>query len=116
MIIMTDIEKAKDDCLDAFDDEIVAARDLKNQSNPTDSLKMTDVIARLKAQRTAIAVQDYKAALTDPAMQNALAIIRGATADMTVVAGNMKTVTDFVTNLATFIGGGTKVVSALRGI
>lgn len=57
-----------------------------------------------------------KAALTDAAMQSALATIANATADMKVVSGNIKAVTAFVTDLATFIGGGTMVVSALRGI
>jgi hypothetical protein len=116
MTILADIEQAKDECLDALDDEIVAARDLKNQSFGADGVRMSDVIARLKAQRTAIATQDYKAALTDPALQNALNIIKGVTADMTAVAGNMTTATDFINNLTVFIGGGTKVVSALRGI
>jgi len=116
MVSKADIDEAKEACLDAFDDEIVAARTLKSTSSLPDSQQLSHVIARLKAQRTAIFFQQYKAALTDAAMQNALATIANATADMKAVSGNIKAVTAFVTDLATFIGGGTKVVSALRGI
>lgn len=110
-----DVLARKPSCLQSINDDIVDARTLQNASSPADFNRMEPGIADMRAQQTAIAVQDYAGALADPAFADAIAKIDAATAEMKATAEIMRTVTGFITNVAGYVGAAGKVVSALKG-
>jgi hypothetical protein len=110
-----DIDQAKETCVNELSDRISDARQLMKTSTDADSAKLADAIDQLKAERLVILTQQYVADLNDQAMQNALDVISQATTDMNTVAQTMKTVTDFISKVAAFLGAAATVVPALRG-
>jgi hypothetical protein len=110
-----DIDEAKEDALDAFDDKLVAARKLLNSSPVGDRPKMLAEIQDLRKKRTDILMQDYIGQLNSTAMNAALAAIKKATADMSAVAPNMTSATAFISSLTGFLSAAGKVIPALKG-
>lgn len=110
-----DVIVKKDSCLQSIDNDIDDARTLQNASSQADSDRMEPKIADMRAQREAIAVQDYVGALADPAFKKAIDKIDAATADMKATAEIMRTVTGFIANVAGYVGAAGTVVIALRG-
>src|SRR6266705_3424950 len=109
MPTLDDINAARDAAIAILDEKIMAANDLKNSGvagmNPT--------IAALAQQRAAVAQQAYAAALDDPAMAQALAALKAATAEMNTVAVKMVSATTFIANVASLSTAASKVVSGL---
>lgn len=112
---INDIDHAKEQALDAFDDKLVAARKVLNASPPRDRPKMLAEIASRRKERTDILMQDYVGQLTSAAMAAALQKIQDATAEMNAVAPNMKSAADLIASLAGFVTAAGKVVPALKG-
>src|SRR5947208_3611099 len=93
--------QTKQDALDAIDKKLIDAGTVKaNCTTLACDQKMTQCIAALNAQSTAIYDQAYVAAIDDPAFDKAVAAIKQATQDMNNVASNMTSATNFINSLA----------------
>lgn len=112
---INDIDHAKEQSLDAFDEKLVAARKVLNASPPADRPKMLAEIADRRKQRTDILMQDYIGQLNSAAMAAALRKITEATSDMNAVVPNMTSATDFISSLSAFVTAAGKIVPALQG-
>src|SRR5258708_29961671 len=107
-----DTDNAKNNCLACVQDQINAANATADAGTDADSARMIPVLDGLRQKRTDIMAQQYIGSLHSDAMENALSAIVSATTDMKSVAQHMKDVTTFVSNLAAFLGAGSKVLSA----
>ena len=108
---LDDINAERDAAMAILDLKAQAANDLKNTGAPG----MSETIDALVEQRAAVALQAYEGALDAPALAQALAVLRAATADMNAVAARMISATTFISNLASLGTAANKVVSALKG-
>ena len=115
MVAISDISTAKANCIIEINAAITAFRQLQAESSPEDRIVLDDAIDKLKGRREEIRAQELIEGMNSPAMQNALNVIIGATANMSAVAQNMKTVTKIIENLAAFLGAAGAVLPALRG-
>jgi hypothetical protein len=111
MSTLDDINAQRDAAIAILNQKIVAANDLKNGG----AGGMDATIDSLADQRATVAGQAYAAALDDPAMAQALAALKTATAEMNTVAAKMVSATTFISNLASLGTAANKVVSALKG-
>jgi hypothetical protein len=111
MPTLQEILDERDAAIAILNQKLQAAQDLQNAG----AAGMDNTIKALLAQRTKVATQAYAAAQSDPAMAQALAALRAATAEMTTVAARMVSATTFITNVASLGTATEKAVAALKG-
>lgn len=111
MATIAEINNEKDAAVAILDDRIVEAIRLKNARTPG----MDQALHDLMSQRVTVFLQAYVASLESADLQNALAVMQGATADMHQVAAQMIGATNFINKAAEFLGAAQKVAGALKG-
>lgn len=111
MTMIDDILAERDVAVGIITKQMIAANDLKING----AQGMDDKINSLAQQKATIAAQAYTAALSDPAMIQALAALKAATKDMSDVASKMTAATTFISNFNSFLSAANKIVPILQG-
>src|SRR5215471_11775118 len=109
-----DVLTERDTSIADLDVELVRFAGIQNAASQADSDAMEPHMEALRKKRTSVAVQDYKAALNDPALEAALTKIKAATKNMKEVAEIMKNVATFLANVAGLLGAVGAIGSALQ--
>ena len=102
------------DALDALNTKIDQARTIKNNSSGADDLKMTHCLDMLRTARTAIYDYVFLTSINDQSFTDAVNLIAGEAKTLDDVAGNLPSATEFINNLAGFLGTVGKVLPVLK--
>ncbi len=108
---LDELNAEKQAALDIVDTQLVAAATLRNTGVPGMAAK----VKALRAQRLALALQDYEDAMNAPALARAMAALKAATAAMTDAAARMDAATDVLTAVDDLIAAADQAEAALKG-
>lgn len=112
-ITVNDIKRA----LEEIEEKIQEAQTVMNYHNNTkdDQKSMSDCLDNLFDARTAIYDLAYNRSVKSQAFIDAVTTIAGAAKDLKDVASNMKSATDFINSLATFLTAVGGALPVLKG-